>query len=194
MRISLVCLFFIVFNLLRQTSPSSNAVHNSSPYKFVMPLLSKIFGLIHFVRTNSENKDFQCLAAEMEADLKLRDGENHAFYARLNKIDFLENVLIAFENSNAAGCGALRHYVAATIEIKRMFVVPNLRGRGIAQGILKNLEDWALELHCKKCVLETGFNQPEAISFYKKNGYTTIPNFEPYNNSANSICFEKSLI
>lgn len=149
--------------------------------------------MIFFVRTNSGNKDFQRLAAALDADLRIRDGENHAFYARLNKIDFLENVLMAYQNDRAAGCGAIRHCAAASIEIKRMYVVPDQRRQGIAQFILKNLEDWTLALHCQKCVLETGSNQPEAISFYKKNGYAVIPSFGLYKGSSNSICFEKNL-
>jgi GNAT superfamily N-acetyltransferase len=149
--------------------------------------------LVHTVRTNSGHKDFQRLAAALEADLKIRDGENHTFYAQLNKIDFLENVLIAYENNLPAGCGAIRHCAASAVEIKRMYVVPDQRRKGIAQVILKNLEDWSLALHYEKCVLETGSNQPEAICFYKKNGYAIIPNFDPYKSSVNSVCFEKSL-
>ena len=79
------------------------------------------------------------------------------------------------------------------MEIKRMYVPENKRGNGIASAILKELEQWALALSYKKCLLETGKKQPEAIELYKKNGYKIIPNFGQYANIENSVCFEKIL-
>jgi GNAT superfamily N-acetyltransferase len=74
-----------------------------------------------------------------------------------------------------------------------MFVLPNRRAKGTASTVLKALEDWAIELNCNRCLLETGKNQPEALGLYKKNGYKTIPNYGQYVNVDNSICFEKQL-
>lgn len=79
------------------------------------------------------------------------------------------------------------------MEVKRMYVLENRRGEGIASVILKALEDWAAELNYAKCVLETGKRQPEAIELYKKNGYQIVPNFGQYKNVENSVCFEKVL-
>jgi len=79
----------------------------------------------------------------------------------------------------------------AAMEVKRMFVLPNKRGKGIASIILKELEKWAIDLSFKKCLLETGKKQPEAIRLYHKNGYKIIPNFGQYQNVENSVCFEK---
>ena len=67
----------------------------------------------------------------------------------------------------------------------------NQRGKGIASKILTELEIWCVELGYKKCVLETGKNQPEAIALYKKNQYNIIPNFGKYEGVENSVCFEK---
>jgi hypothetical protein len=58
---------------------------------------------------------------------------------------------------------------------------------------LNELEKWAMELNNKKCVLETGYRQPEAIALYKKNGYTQTPNYGQYVGMDNSLCFEKVL-
>jgi len=58
---------------------------------------------------------------------------------------------------------------------------------------LKNVEQWYKELGIKKCVLETGKKQPEAIALYKKNLYNIIPNFGKYEGVENSVCFEKEL-
>ncbi|ULQ52864.1 GNAT family N-acetyltransferase [Flavihumibacter fluvii] len=75
-----------------------------------------------------------------------------------------------------------------------MFVPLDRRGKGIASLVLVELEKWSRELGYKKCILETGKNQPEAISLYGKNGYDIIPNYGQYKDIENSVCFEKILI
>jgi len=55
------------------------------------------------------------------------------------------------------------------------------------------LEHWAVELGYKKCVLETGKRQPDAIALYTKQGYESIPNYGQYMGMENSVCFEKEL-
>jgi GNAT superfamily N-acetyltransferase len=57
--------------------------------------------------------------------------------------------------------------------------------------ILAELEKWAGELSCTKCILETGKRQPDAIGLYKKNGYKPVPNYGQYAGVENSVCFEK---
>ncbi len=149
--------------------------------------------MINCIRTNSENKDFQKLVAELDAELKIRDGEDHSFYAQFNKIDTIKHVIVAYEHKTPVACGAIKEHSKDIMEIKRMFVPADRRGQGIASRVLKELETWASELNCEKCILETGEKQPEAIRLYKKNGYKVIPNFGQYENVSNSICFEKSL-
>ena len=146
-----------------------------------------------FIRTNSENEDFQKLVRQLDADLKIRDGEENLFYAQFNKIDKIKFVIVAYENEIAVGCGAIKEYLPDTMEVKRMYVVVDRRGKGIASNILKELEKWAMELNYDKCLLETEKKQPEAIELYKKNGYQIIPNFGQYENVENSICFKKIL-
>ena len=146
-----------------------------------------------FIRTNSENEDFQNLVRQLDADLKIRDGEENLFYAQFNKIVRIKFVIVAFEGEVAVGCGAIKEYADDTMEVKRMYVVQNKRGKGYASSILKELEKWTIDLNYKICVLETGKKQPEAIELYKKNGYQIIQNFGQYENVENSICFEKVL-
>lgn len=148
---------------------------------------------MQILRTNSDHPVFQLLAAELELDLKIRDGEEHAWYANLNKVDRLDQVVLVLTDGEPAGCGAIRYYSNDSMEIKRMYVRPAFRGSGIASAILNELEKWAVSLRARTCVLETGLNQPEAIAFYKKNNYRPIPKFGPYKASDNSVCFEKSL-
>ena len=65
-------------------------------------------------------------------------------------------------------------------EIKRMYVVPQARGRGLARAVLAHLERTAVEAGHRAMVLETGRGQPEAIALYESSGYTAIPRFGFY--------------
>jgi putative acetyltransferase len=149
--------------------------------------------MITCIRTNSENKDFQNLVADLNADLAIRDGEEHSFYAQYNKIDMLKQVVVAYENEIPVGCGAIKEYEPGCMEVKRMYVPPDQRGKGIASKVLTELECWANELNYSKCILETGKKQPEAIGLYIKSGYKVIPNYGQYAGVENSVCFEKVL-
>jgi len=149
--------------------------------------------MITCIRTNSEDFDFQILVKELDAELKIRDGEEHGFYSQFNKTDNIKYVIVAYGDEAPVGCGAIKEYTADIMEIKRMYVLPHKRGQGIASIILKELENWSTELNYKKCLLETGKKQPEAIKLYSKNGYKQIPNYGQYAGVENSVCFEKEL-
>jgi GNAT superfamily N-acetyltransferase len=149
--------------------------------------------MVTLKRTNSKNPDFKALVKLLDADLKIRDGDDHDFYAQFNSIDKLPFVVLAFSKNIPIGCGAIKAYNSSSMEIKRMFVTPNERGKGTASKILKELEKWAAEQNYTACLLETGLRQPEAIGLYKKNGYISIPNYGQYKAIANSVCFFKKL-
>ena len=147
--------------------------------------------MIKLIRTNSENSDFQMLVVSLDAELQIRDGAEHSFYAQFNKIDNLSEVVVAYLNEIAVGCGAIKPYSDQTAEVKRMFVKLENRGKGVAGKILAELETWAKELNFVECILETGFKQPEAIALYKKSGYEIIPNYGQYVGVENSVCMRK---
>jgi putative acetyltransferase len=147
-----------------------------------------------FIRTDSDNTDFINLVALLDADLSIRDGDEHAFYAQFNKIAMIRNVVVCYINDNAIGCGAFKHYEEKQAEIKRMFVLPEYRGHGIGLNILKELELWAAELNYTTCILETGKKQPEAIRLYQKAGYSAIPCYGQYLHVENSVCMKKSIL
>lgn len=148
---------------------------------------------IKVTRTDSDNRDFRELVAMLDADLAVRDGAEHSFYAQYNKIDKIREVVVAYENDEAAGCGAFKEYEPSVAEIKRMYVREENRGRGIAGEILAELEAWAKESNFTQCILETGKKQPEAIRLYQKSGYETIQNYGQYAGVENSVCMRKSL-
>jgi putative acetyltransferase len=149
--------------------------------------------MISLLRTNSDDQDFIELVKSLDAELAERDGKDHLFYAQFNKIDKIKFVVVAYENGKPVACGAIKEFSSEIMEVKRMFTSPESRGKGIAGEILGELEMWASELSYKKCILETGKKQPEAITLYKKNGYQIIPNYGQYAGIENSVCFEKNL-
>jgi GNAT superfamily N-acetyltransferase len=149
--------------------------------------------MIQLVRTSSENPDFILLVKLLDADLEIKDGNEHAFYSQFNKIDKIKFALVAYEDQLPVGCGAIKEFSSEAVEVKRMFTLPERRGKGIATSILSELETWAKELSYKKCVLETGKRQPDAIAVYTRNGYSIIPNYGQYAGVENSVCFEKMI-
>ena len=149
--------------------------------------------MIKLVRTNSENIDFINLVKDLDAFLKITDGDEHEFYNQYNNIDVIKHTVVAYLNNQAVGCGALKPFDIESIEIKRMFTQSEARGNGIATKILQELEAWAKELNYKSCILETGIRQIEAIALYKKNDYQLMPNYGQYINVVNSLCYKKHL-
>lgn len=93
----------------------------------------------------------------------------------------------------AVGCGALRPLHDGVGEIKRMFVVENRRGQGIAGQVLGELERRASACGYAEVWLETGLRQPEALALYERMGYGRIPNYGPYAGDPLSVCFRKTL-
>ncbi|KFF08178.1 GNAT family N-acetyltransferase [Chryseobacterium luteum] len=144
-------------------------------------------------RTDSSSTDFQNLVRLLDADLAVRDGEDHEFYHQFNSIDMLKNCVVAYSEDVAAGCGAFKPFSEDTAEIKRMYTDTARRGKGVASKILNELEIWAREDGYRRCILETGIRQPEAIAFYEKSGYRRIPNYGQYIGIDNSVCYEKIL-
>lgn len=133
------------------------------------------------------------LVKDFDAYLAVVDGTDHSFYAQFNKTDTLRFVILVYDDTKAIACGAIREYNTDSIEIKRMYVRPENRGKGIATQVLNALENWAVELSFAKCILETSIRQPEAIALYEKMGYHRIPNYGQYASMESSVCFEKKL-
>jgi putative acetyltransferase len=147
--------------------------------------------IISTIRTDSANPDFLRLVALLDEELSRRDGDVHPFYAQFNTLHTIRHVIVAYDGDDEIGCGAFREHSNGVAEIKRMFVHPSYRGKGIAGRILGELENWTRELHFHACVLETGFNQPEAIALYQKSGYSRIDNYGPYAGVSTSLCMKK---
>jgi GNAT superfamily N-acetyltransferase len=101
--------------------------------------------------------------------------------------------LVAFDDEEPLGCGGIRHHDGDTAELKRMYVDPRARRRGVARALLEELERCATDLGYTRIRLETGVRQPEAIALYLSAGYEPIEPYGYYGRSPLSRCFEKEL-
>jgi GNAT superfamily N-acetyltransferase len=115
-------------------------------------------------------------------------------YVEFNKIENLQTVVLAYFDGIPAGCGCFKENDTSTVEIKRMFVPTEFRGKGISKLILETLENWAKELGFIYSILETGKPHHEAIGLYTKFGYQQIHNYGQYANMPHSVCFKKELV
>jgi putative acetyltransferase len=144
-------------------------------------------------RTTSDNPDFESLVKPLDAYLRFLDGDDHAFYAQFNKSSMLKNAIVFYENDKPIAIGAYKEYDNETVEMKRMFTLPEYRGKGIGYKILYELENWAKEEGFTKAVLETGHMQKDAIHLYQKAGYEITENYGQYVDVDNSVCMKKIL-
>ena len=143
-----------------------------------------------------ESADAQRLIAALDEGLaalyppEQRCGPNFkAHHAREGRGAFL----LARVSGVAAGCGALRILDPATAEVKRMYVTPELRGRGVARAILEQLEASARDLGVTRLVLETGTLQLAAIRLYVHAGFRVTECWGEYVGVPTSVCYEKLL-
>ena len=105
----------------------------------------------------------------------------------------LGTFLVARDGGRAVGCGAIRLIDPRTAEVKRMYVEPEHRGKGVARAVLARLDAAARRLGARRLVLETGTHSPEALALYRGAGFTQIDCWGEYATSPTSLCFEKSL-
>jgi GNAT superfamily N-acetyltransferase len=103
--------------------------------------------------------------------------------------------LVAWIGETPVGCGGWRTLPTdgQVAEVKRMYVHPKWRGRGVGSAILQALEESARRERKRRIILETGVRQPEAIALYRKQGYAQIPNFGYYADHAGSMSFGRDL-
>jgi GNAT superfamily N-acetyltransferase len=103
--------------------------------------------------------------------------------------------LVAWVDGNPVGCGGWRTLAKdeKSAEVKRMYTAPSWRGRGVAEAVLRAIEESARAAGRNRIVLETGTGQPEAIAFYRKQGYAEIPNFGYYKDHPGCVSFGHEL-
>jgi putative acetyltransferase len=143
--------------------------------------------------TDGADQDFIMLVAQLDEDLSSRYGEMQKQYTPLNSLAAIKDAAVAYLDGAPVACGAFKAVSEDTVEIKRVFVKPEFRNRGLAGKILKTLENAAKNRGYMYAVLETGVKQHEAIGLYKKSGYAITDKYGPYVGNENSVCMKKAL-
>ena len=146
-----------------------------------------------FYRCDGVDANFQTLIAAVDAELTDRYGAQMDFYGAFNGVQGVYTAVVALQDGKPAGCGCFKPQADGSVEMKRIFVAPEARKKGVARGVMTRLEEWAAELGYSRAVLETGTSQPEAIGLYESIGYYRIENYPPYVDVHNSVCYEKRL-
>jgi hypothetical protein len=144
-------------------------------------------------RTTSNDKDFKWLITQLDSELWGELKENQATYDQYNKVPDLNTVVVLYVNDQPVASGCFKKYNGDTVEIKRMFVVKEHRGKGLSKQILDELERWAMEYGFKYAILETSIHFIPATNLYKAAGYTVIPNYDQYKGLEESVCMRKEL-
>ena len=137
--------------------------------------------------TAYDHPDAAALIAEVQRDYVARYGDEDG--TRVDPAEFAPPrglFLVAYVDGVPAACGGWRAHGAA-VELKRMYVAPAFRGRGLARAVLAELERTAVEAGYGRVILETGRPQPEAIALYRSSGYEPVPPFGHYAEAPDAV-------
>lgn len=149
--------------------------------------------MILFKRVTNTDPELQQLVKRLDEELKITDGEDHAFYNQFNGLEGIDHLLLGYSKNFATACGGFKKYDQTTAEIKRMYTAPQARGLGMGTALLQELQIWAKAEGYNRLILETGIRQKPAIALYKKAGFERIENYGQYAGVEDSYCFQKQL-
>lgn len=150
---------------------------------------------MRFVYTNGGNSDFIELCHSLDNYLNEFVGgeENRAEYIPYNQLDDIHNVIVAYDGDIPVRSASFKKYDDESAEVKRVFIKPEYRNRGISSKIMELLENIAREQGYHYLILESGEPLVAAMALYRKIGYKVIPNYRQYKNMPDSICMRKIL-
>ena len=144
-----------------------------------------------------DSVDAQALCAAQQAEmLALYEGEADIGPTREASMFVPPDgvfVLVRDDAERAVACGGIARFDAVRAEVKRMYVVPDARGRGLGRRVLAELEAHARHLGYAGLVLETGDRSAAALAIYESSGFERIDCWPPYDARSLSICLAKRL-
>ncbi|MBK6827751.1 MAG: GNAT family N-acetyltransferase [Chitinophagaceae bacterium] len=111
---------------------------------------------MHLKRTNSTDPDFLILVNRLNEYLLQQYGGLQDFYSQFNKIDNIPTVVVIYQEEIPVACGCFKKWDERTVELKRMFVADEYRGRGLGKAVVLELENWAAEIGYIRMVFEHG--------------------------------------
>ena len=143
--------------------------------------------------TAFDHPDAVALIAEVQQEYVVRYGSEDA--TPIDPAEFAPPrglFLVAYVDDVPAACGGWRAH-ETDVELKRMYVSPAFRGRGLARALLAELERTAAETGYRRVILETGQRQPEAIALYRSAGYAPVPRFGFYADEPSAVHLGKEV-
>ena len=136
-----------------------------------------------------DDVDVRALVTEQQRELTEAEGDGHVVFPLNEQIEFV----VGFVDGAPVACGALQQLGDRIGEVKRMYVVPLMRGKGLSRRILAELEELAVRRGLHTLRLETGAFLAPAVGLYTSSGYTEIPPFGQYTGHPASVCYEKAI-
>ena len=143
--------------------------------------------------TDRTNEDFLSLVRLLDAELDEANRKTHQLCNPYNQVDTVLAVVLVLVAGVSVACGACREFDADTLELKRIFVKKEYRGKGISKRIIAVLESIAKVRGYSATILETGRHLHAAMALYTKSNYKIIPNYGPYKDIESSVCMRKDL-
>lgn len=137
--------------------------------------------------------EFVSLTEDLDRELHRKKGTAQQAYQGLNKLDGITDVVVAFQGGRPLGCASFKLRTPGIAEVKRVYVRPERRGRGVSRRLMETLEVRARQRGINTVLVETSRTFVEANGLYPSIGYREIPNYPPYDGMADSICFQKEL-
>jgi len=144
-------------------------------------------------RTTANDKDFQLLVRQLDHELWTELKEDQGTYDQYNVVMHIPTAVVVYMGGVPVACGCFKKFDNHTVEIKRMFVRKDQRGKGLSKKVLGELEKWAKEENYDSAVLETSVHFQTARNLYASKGYKVIPNYGPYADLPESLCMKKDL-
>lgn len=150
---------------------------------------------LEFIWTDGNNEEFHQFYLETEDYYSSIVGgkKNREGFIPYNLSESISDVLLAYMDGVAVGCAGLKKYNDSDVEIKRVWVEPDYRGRHIATELMDRIEDKAREMGFKRAVLQTRPIMEDAVGLYEKRGYELTGNYPPYDKLEGAICMALNL-
>lgn len=156
-----------------------------------LPLIAEY----RFVKTNGDSEVFATLCQKLDENLDEIVGNkfDRTQYAKFNLPDAIHDVILVYHGEDAVGCGSYKFYDDETVELKRIYLSPSCRGKGLSKELLRRLEADARIAGFRYAILESGEPLANAMALYKKMGYKIIPNYGQYVDMPASVCMSKKI-
>ena len=146
---------------------------------------------ISFVPASSP--DFRMLAAKLDAYYFELVGDIQNRYAEVNRPENMTALAVAYEDGVPIACGAWKRIDATTAELKRLYVLPQFRRKGVARSLIASLEADAAAAGIRCMILETAVDTADSHRLYLSAGYRIMDYYGSPAGAENCLCFHKEL-